>query len=103
MKHTPGPWLIQQGDEWTDGIVTLHGHNEDGTPIYWTVASYNRQRDEAKANARLIAAAPELLAALKDIYSGWKYLRETHGDLYGVGWDRSQEKAEAAIAKAEGA
>ena len=63
-KHTPGPWLIQQGDEWADGIVTLHGHNEDGTPMYWTVASYNRRRDEAEANARLIAAAPELLGAL---------------------------------------
>ena len=65
--HTPGPWLIQRGDEWADGIVTLHGHNEDGTPMYWTVASYNRRRDEAEANARLIAAAPELLEALKEL------------------------------------
>jgi len=47
-------------------------------------------------------AAPELLAALKDMLSGWKYIRHSHGDLYGVGWDRAQEAAEAAIAKAEG-
>ena len=47
------------------------------------------------------AVIAELLEALKDMHSGWKYIRETHGDLYGVGWDRSQEKAEAAIAKAE--
>jgi hypothetical protein len=50
---------------------------------------------------RLQAENAELLAALKDMHSGWKYIRETHGDLYGVGWDRSQGKAEAAIAKAE--
>jgi hypothetical protein len=72
--HTPGPWLIQQGDEWADGIVTLHGHNEDGTPMYWTVASYNRRRDEAEANARLIAAAPET-AAERD------RLREVNAEL----------------------
>ena len=28
---------------------------------------------------------------------GWKYIRESHGDLYGVGWDRAQEKADDAI------
>jgi hypothetical protein len=50
---------------------------------------------------RLHEENAELLAALKDMHSGWKYIRETHGDLYGVGWDRSQGKAEAAIAKAE--
>jgi hypothetical protein len=57
---------------------------------------------EREADARLIAAAPELLEALRDMYEGWKYIRSTHGDLYGVGWDRAQEKAEAALAKATG-
>jgi hypothetical protein len=49
----------------------------------------------------LKAVNAELLDALKDMHGGWKYIRETHGDLYGVGWDRAQKKAEAAIAKAE--
>jgi hypothetical protein len=57
---------------------------------------------DAESDARLIAAAPELLAALRDLLSGWMYIREIHGDLYGVGWDRAQEKALAAIAKSEG-
>ena len=35
--------------------------------------------------------------ALKDMNCGWKYIRESHGDLYGVGWDRAQEKADDAI------
>ena len=37
------------------------------------------------------------LEALEDMYCGWKYIREVHGDLYGVGWDRAQGKAEDAI------
>ena len=36
--------------------------------------------------------------ALKDMNCGWKYIRESHGDLYGVGWDRAQQKADDAIA-----
>lgn len=44
----------------------------------------------------------ELLEALEDMLSGWKYIRDNHGDLYGVGWERAQGKAESAIAKAKG-
>ena len=96
--HTPGPWLIQQGgDEWVDGIVTLHGHNEDGTPMYWTVASYNRRRDEAEANARLITAAPEMLEALEQIaHRAHKHAVCTQVQ-YSLG-----DIARAAIAKATG-
>jgi hypothetical protein len=61
-----------------------------------SVRGYKIQINDLKAmNAKL-------LDALKDMHGGWKYIRETHGDLYGVGWDRAQKKAEAAIAKAEG-
>lgn len=48
-------------------------------------------------------AAPDLLDALKDITSGWRYIRRHYGDLSGVGWDRAQSAAEAAISKAESA
>lgn len=68
-----------------------------------TCPSDNRVSRNENANARLIAASPDLLEALKDMLSGWRYIRESHGDLYGVGWDRAQEKAENAIAKATGA
>lgn len=53
--------------------------------------------------AAIRTAAPDLLEALRDMYEGWKYIRSTHGDLYGIGWDRCDEKARAAIAKAGGA
>ena len=36
-------------------------------------------------------------AALADMLSGWRYIRQSHGDLYGVGWDRAQGKAENAL------
>jgi hypothetical protein len=43
-----------------------------------------RERDEARE-------------ALQDMLSGWHYIRKVHGDLYGVGWDRAQAKAEKAL------
>lgn len=39
----------------------------------------------------------KLRGALEDMLSGWRYIRSTHGDLYGVGWDRAQKKAEEAL------
>lgn len=57
------------------------------------------KEDEA---GRLLAAAPELLEALQDMLSGWQYIRHTHGDLYGVGWDRAEQKAKGALSKALG-
>ena len=39
--------------------------------------------------------------ALMDALSGWKYIRHSHGDLYGVGWDRVQDKLEAILRKAQ--
>jgi hypothetical protein len=44
-----------------------------------------------------IAERNALKEALRDMLSGWIYIRQTHGDLYGVGWDRAQDKAIAAM------
>lgn len=96
--HTPGPWLIREGDEWTHDVVTLEGVNTEGDPMYWTVASANGRRDEVKANVRLIAAAPDLLEALKlcaAVCAG-----ETS---YKRGLVEALEAARAALTKAEGA
>lgn len=40
----------------------------------------------------------QAIDALEDMNNGWKYIRSSHGDLYGVGWDRAQGKADDAIA-----
>lgn len=62
--------------------------------------------EEAQAFWNTRPLEDELLAALENMLSGWRYIREaygeTHGDLYGVGWDRAEAAAIAAIAKAKG-
>jgi len=73
-KHTPGPWTRDGGNisgEWETGEqvtiaitgVTRFCGDESGGP------RDTRMKAENKANARLIAAAPELLAALKNLHA----------------------------------
>lgn len=56
MTHTPGPWFCVEDDE---GFLNLHTRDEGGE-----INSYIGTVDD-EANARLIAAAPELLEALQ--------------------------------------
>jgi hypothetical protein len=44
----------------------------------------------------------EAVAALEDMLAGWQYIRQFHGDLYGVGWERCEANAIEAIRKAKG-
>ena len=65
-----------------------------------TLRAQNYETQSLLAGAE--AQCDALRDALTDMYGGWKYIRSFHGDLYGVGWDRCDEKARAAIAKAGG-
>ena len=89
-KHTPGPWIF-------DNEI---GFIRTDTPPYgeWDVAKVNIVRAEAKANARLIAAAPELLDALKLMRDAFLDTEGSHGTLEQTATDA----ADAAIAKATG-
>lgn len=78
QKHTPGPWKIANlyplPDFGETYQITAHG-----VP---TVARVNTDYagmglGEGEANARLIAAAPDMLAALKNIVE----LQADHGRL----------------------
>jgi hypothetical protein len=64
MSHTPGPWLVHDGDE----IVT---YDQRGTRWYIAACARYPTNDDTQraANARLIAAAPELLALAKQYAS----------------------------------
>lgn len=61
-KHTPGPWKIV-GSKGYDGTRHYCVFSEDGVLLGNACARGAKQR---KADARLMAAAPELLDALKE-------------------------------------
>ena len=85
-KHTPGPWeesVLSDGTEWT-----VIGPNED-------MLADLSQCDNAEANARLIAAAPDMFAALRQ----WA-VAERMGDAHIT--QSARASRDAAIAKAQG-
>jgi hypothetical protein len=65
-KHTPAPWNYQGGDnasvEINIGMTTANVDRSDKN-----TGEYVISRDEMEANAKLIAAAPELLEALNRV------------------------------------
>lgn len=104
-KHTPGPWkyidatkvagmqfapacVIQSGDK----NIARFSWN-DNSPWFPT-------KEESQANARLIAAAPELLEALKGLLADI----EDYQRVNNLGGENNhwQVISRAAIAKAEG-
>jgi len=54
--HTPGPWTVEEGTH----IIPANGGGS-------VAAAYGDDLEQAYANAALIAAAPELLAACKQV------------------------------------
>jgi len=88
-KHTPGPWrTLEQGRQWT--VI--------GNPYF--VATVQGQGDNGEANARLIAAAPELLEAVR-LYVKLDNDRRSGCDIADADWAECHQAASAAIAKAE--
>lgn len=65
-KHTPGPWWL--GTPRKDGYISVSGNKHDDLArVVWQMEDdrYCRSNSpEQEANARLIAAAPDLLEAL---------------------------------------
>lgn len=64
-QHTPGPWfpLFEQEDDF-DGIRIEAWGREDFVEVANVPVDYD-DREQREANARLIAAAPELLAVCR--------------------------------------
>ncbi|MEY0957318.1 hypothetical protein AB7188_00235 [Providencia rettgeri] len=89
FKHTPAPWMT---DDW---IRT--GVNSESKHIAMVNYCSDVFGDEHKANAHLIAAAPELLEALIELTESAKEAIDGLGDL-----SDAIDTAKAAIAKALG-
>ena len=84
-KHTPGPWFVP-----APIYRTFYVEARVGNGMLQEVASCGPTADPAQqaANASLIAAAPELLEALREL----RY----------AATDKAERMADAAIAKATG-
>ena len=98
-KRTPGPWhtgghgntIIYAADGWAVADVKVYHNRHNGY-------------EETQANARLIAAAPELLEACVAMIE-WDEREKDHSVDFHARMalcDAAFQKARAAIAKAEG-
>ena len=84
-KHTPGPWT-------KDRNIIEDAEGQEIARVAYEQSGY------VQANARLIAAAPELLKALKAIIEG-DWVNVCHIGRYGEG-ETLKNTARAAIEKA---
>lgn len=101
FKGTPGPWRVSE--KRGDLIDIRHENNEPGAMSLNLAQVIARQSwlKEAEANARLIAAAPELLEALQNLIVSYDNFRERAG-RNGDPENPLMIDARAAIAKATG-
>jgi hypothetical protein len=110
-QHTPGPWVVRDADTMCPVIDSPNVGKG-----YWASLATATQRDPhpregggismemARANARLISAAPDLLKALETLLASFD--SEIHNEYDGTSMlaERLAEAdhARAAIAKARG-
>lgn len=85
--HTPGPWSVEQNGFYKSAVTA----NKGLAHLTWKAGTDRMSREEIEANARLIAAAPDLLMALEN-------LENDAGQIPDHAW----KIVKAAIAKARG-
>jgi hypothetical protein len=67
-RHTPGPWIVENGMVYAlDETGRVNRFSAMISGGYVTHRDHRTSLDELIANVRLIAAAPDLLAALQQI------------------------------------
>ncbi len=112
--HTPTPWLVRFDEDRFDSklsvLEVIDGRDESlnhpqGALVLArvNVSAFAPHMDEPLANARLIAAAPELLSALEAVTKAYVELVQSD---YPPSWSAEKDSeviaARAAIAKAKG-
>lgn len=103
-KFTPGPWGIEETrDHLWIGVILSNGKPDpivtyvDHGPDFTTEADAT-----GKANAHLIAAAPELYEALDELFDLLTSGHSSWDDAYDNLPDKQFKKIRAALAKARG-
>ena len=79
MMHTPGPWRDRIATGTPDHMISGGGEGVCVIPFKYGEGSGTARRN---ANARLIAAAPELLALVTRVASELRYLKGCDGPAY---------------------
>ena len=90
-KHTPGPWAL----DWN--VARIDVFSADAATLVATVRRSTMSAgvdSTARTNARLIAAAPDLYDALRELLYAWDVLQDPAAGV--------AEDARAAIAQAVG-
>lgn len=103
-KHTPGPWYFEQDGDGAKRFWDKYICADNGGGRICTMHTPNGGTAEVMANARLIAAAPRLLAALERTLSRLThYTAEIESCDLLTADELTIDEARAAIAEAEGA
>jgi hypothetical protein len=109
MSHTPGPWKLN----FSNAEPAVTDYDNVMIAIVTTDEDKPQETEEVLANGRLIAAAPELLAAIKGLLDAGEYddagdfvirctKEKSDGDYPDYIEATSIRAANLAIAKAEG-
>lgn len=101
MSFTPGPWSYEYDEDFER--YNVYGppgsrpviDNPDGELIICDIEI----RDTAEADARLMAAAPDLLAGVQALFA---WIDDRSPDKKAAGWYAAENALKAAIAKATG-
>lgn len=101
LKHTPGPWQVSGGRSRQDAYGHTVGPDGFGIACVFYCDRTTADHIASLADARLMAAAPELLEALKEAKDGLRYWepQTAHGAREMA---RICALVDAAIKKAEG-
>ena len=100
MSYTSGPWITKR-----EGYSTVYVEARIGGGLLQEVAACGptaNGKEEQEANARLIAAAPELLAALQEITEDYADRFDLESPSTNPGIKYVIKQARSAIAKATG-
>jgi hypothetical protein len=92
--HTPGPWMFD--GETDDDVIEITAEARFGKVAIACIeiGFINEFDDEQRANARLIAAAPTLLEALRELVQ----TETDYGDETNVAVNQALDKAIRALA-----
>lgn len=107
-QHTPGPWEAREVPPMAAIAIAQVGYMPHGQ--FFNRSFDGDLTDADRANARLVAAAPELLDALRAMWAFASQLVEAHGmdgddtmaDEQHKVWQEAAGATSAALSKVEG-